>query len=117
MKTHEWRKSGLLLALESDSGDMIAQGILDGIIETECIREEDITASSLMLVPCPFVIDCDGDDGQFACADCLDPPLASKSDAIRRGWRRVRFDPYAAGASYLGTCPRCQRMARVEVAK
>lgn len=110
MKTVEWRRGGYLLALESDAGDMIANGLMNSPMGLHDISTLDgvLTPEFLLLIPCPFIIDCDGENGQFACADCEEIPLQSKADAIARGWKDVRFDPFALGASYLGTCPKCQ---------
>ncbi len=111
IKEVEWRKGGFLLAVESPKGDMIARGLLDGDIEVNesqnFLRGDPPTPADLMLVPCPFVLDCNGINGQFACAEMDGHPL-SKADALARGWKDIEFDPYALGASYLGTCPRCQ---------
>ena len=107
----EYRIGPYLLAVESDSGDRIALGLLDGSIVIHGFNErlEDIpTAAQLLLVPCPFVLDCDGVNGQFACAE-MDGPIDSKEQAILMGWKDIRFDPFALGSSYLGVCPRCQK--------
>lgn len=114
----EHRVNGILLAVEDDHGrDMIAKGVLDGEIQINDSRSKKQralfdapTPEQLILVPCPFVLDCSGIEGQYACADC-DPPK-DKADAIRKGWKDIEFDPFAAGASYLGVCPSCQARAQ-----
>lgn len=125
MKTTEYRVDGVVLAIESAAGDVIAQGLLDDTIRLSLRDDPAVphlmietmselpSPAALILVPCPFVIDCCGDEGQMACGDC-DPPLESRKDAMKRGWRNIEFDPFALGASYLGTCPHCQRLAKVK---
>ncbi len=85
---------GRVIGVESDSGDMIAQALLDG--------EDGLdTLAGQLLVPCPFVITCN--DGGMACGEGVE----SRARAVAEGWRWIEFVPDALGESYWGVCGEC----------